>query len=228
MTLIAFIGGLGALALIPQPHIVPTCMVTIPELRWVEPTVDIYDQQSRQWNAAPPDKIFRPGEILCLDVLVNKPGYFYSFYKGTSGDIALIFPGRSLKDEVMLIGQRFSIGPSGALDKTAQPIGDGANMKQAIDGFSFDEKAGSEKIVLIAGPSRLSFLSQPDLYNGFVTRTLALLEANNSPSGIQTTVEQFGAEYFQAGAKFGTDGSSYLKDPVYLSLVKIDHGAPIQ
>ncbi len=217
MALIAFIGGLGALALMPQPHVVKTCTVTIPQVPWVTTTVELFDEGKSKWNDTSVNQVFMPGQNLCIDVQVKKPGYFYCLYKGTSGAISLIFPGEKLKDEMMQIGYKFSIGS----DKNKT---DKYDLKE-FGPFTFDEKVGSEQVIFIATTSKLKYTDEKDGYKDLVNTCLDLLNKNDSPSGLQTTIGQLAPEYFKRGdAKMGGNDSDYLKDDVYLSLVKLDHG----
>src|SRR5208283_2963008 len=91
--------GLGALALMPQPHVVKTCTVTIPKLRWLAPTLQLFDGTSNQWQEVIANPIFMPRQTVRVSVKVNIPGYSYCLYKGTSGDISLIFPSTTSKDD---------------------------------------------------------------------------------------------------------------------------------
>ncbi|MBS1999570.1 MAG: DUF4388 domain-containing protein [Cyanobacteria bacterium SZAS LIN-2] len=236
MAVVGVAGGLGALALMPQPHVVRICPVTIPSTRWVESKVERFDISKMLWRDTAANEIFVDNTPLCLDVAVNKPGYVYCFYRGTSGGTALLYPHKLTDDEkkemtdlklpipskdppddLLQMGDKFSIGSGFRKDKN--------DVK--FQGFSFDEKVGSEKIIFIASSAKLNFLDKPDQYAKFVDTVLELLERNNSPSGLQTTVGDLGKNYFSTGdAKIGNEDSSYVTDPVYLALQQIDHGTP--
>jgi hypothetical protein len=216
MALLAFVGGLGALALMPQPHVVKTCTVTIPKLRWVQPALQVLDETTSRWTDTSNDQIFMPKQQVVVAVQVNKPGYVYCLYKGVSGETALIFPKIESENESRMIGENLVVGSNGILHQ---------DKPMEFKVFEFDEKVGSEKIVLICSTAKLRSLKNPTANTELVNTALGLLERNNSLSGLQTTVEQIGPEYFEAGdAKIGSDGSNYIKDQVYLALVEIKHG----
>jgi hypothetical protein len=217
MALIAFIGGLGALALMPQPHVVRSCGVTIPQMPSVQTTVMLFDDSTAKWVDTSPNQIFMPNQKVCIDVLVKRPGYFYCLYKGTSGAIHLIFPGEKLREEMMQIGYKFSIG----YDKEHT---DKYYLKE-FSPFSFDEKFGCEQVLFIASASKLKYLPKEEAYRELVDNCLDLLNRYDSPAGLRTTVEQLGPEFFRRGdAKINGGENDYLKDDVYISLVKLEHG----
>jgi len=237
MAILGLVGGLGALAVMPQPHVVRTCTVTIPNVRSITPQLEKYDLNNGTWGEASPDQVFRGGEVLCLDVTVNKPAYLYCFYRGTSGTIDLLYPfkmsqkekelaraaGKSDKDpdeHVQGMYQKVSIGGHTPIEDKKAP---------GFQGFQVDEKVGSEKIIFVSCKAQLSFLDKPEEYTKFVNAVLEMLERNHSPSGLQTTVADLGKDYFSKdSANMGNGGSDYTEEPVYLALMQIDHGTPVQ
>jgi len=214
MTALALLCGLGALALIPQPYIVPVCTVTIPRVAWIEPQIEVFDDFAHQWKDALPDQVFSRQKV-CIDVHINKPGYFACLYKGTSGETALIFPQAQSKNESRLIGETFSVGSNGFPDKN--------NLKE-FQAFALDEKVGIEEMILLASTAKLRVVDKPGYYDKLVKTALELLERNDSRTGLQTTVDQLGEKFFESGKVKLGDDSRYGGNPVYLTLVQIKHG----
>ncbi|MBU6455132.1 MAG: DUF4388 domain-containing protein [Cyanobacteria bacterium REEB67] len=217
MALIGLIGGLGALALIPQPNVINGGAVTIPHTRWIEPSLLIRESLG-VWRQAADDRTFTNDDEVCVGVHTNNAGYVYCLLRGTSGATALVYPpappnGQAVIDNPVDVGARFSIGCNGLQDRTSNDF----------KGFKFDLKPGQEKVILVGSTARGTFCDSLEAQGAFVDRALQLLAENNSPQGIQTTVEQFGSEFFKAGqAKVGND-KTFVHDPVYLSLVVMDH-----
>ena len=231
MAMIAFIGGLGALAVIPKPKDIPVCCVTIPHTPWIDSSVQVLDESGHRWLVAANNQIFSPKDHVCIDVDVKKTCFFYLFYRGTSGTTALIFPLISVRNDLMQPNWHCSIGANPkqeAMDKYS---------KQGFEAFQFDEKEGTEQVLVIASTAKLKGIDRavekgtdmPPVYGTdfcrpLVYKSLDLLNRNNSQSGLETTIGQLGPDYFVPGVvKLGGDPGDYVKDRVYLSLIKMVH-----
>jgi hypothetical protein len=211
--------GFGIAYAAPKPSFVPVVGLLLPELPRISTDMAewIPDAAQPTWRIVenPNMQKFEGEEKFCIDIKVNSPSYVYAFCKQSSGALALMYPMKPENDQMQDKEASISVGTAEITDKS----------KPNFQAFTFDNRSGTERFILMASGQKAKFLSDTALFDEFSKRALDLLSADDYVDGVETTVDVLGQKFFDdpAKAKSRVGLGGLMGDSVYLKLIELSH-----
>ncbi len=166
------------------PTVAKEAAVSLTVYQKVHPP-ELTDPLEMRWQAQPDGKSYTEGDMIYLDFKVEKPGYVYLLYQGSSdkeGQASLIYPVSVVNNKELKKGDNFTI-PSDVHEKID-------DTSAHFTGLTIHDSPGKETLLILSSTNKLTMLEDQGLVNTVFDESQSLETSGKSGNGVEVSAAE--------------------------------------